>query len=119
MSVEVLLPQPKIKVRPINQHIHQDATQSGLTPLLATIVAGRNIPMKTTIEDFLMPKLQGLSSPFLMADMQKAADRLSDAIINGEVIALETDHDCDGQTSHAVLYHCLHQHFCVAKKKIC
>ena len=51
-------------------------------------------------------------------DMDKAADRVANAIVQGEYIGIETDHDCDGQTSHAVLYHNLVHHFSHPKERI-
>ena len=119
MIVTTELPKPKIIARPVNQAVQQKAESLGLSVLLARVIAGRPIPEDMAIENMLSPKLSNLSSPFLMADMKKAADRVSDAVIQGEYIGLETDHDCDGQTSHAVLHHCLLNHFCVPKEKIC
>ena len=49
-------------------------------------------------------ELNSLSSPFLIKDIKKASSRIAKALFSCEVIGIETDHDCDGQTAHAILY---------------
>lgn len=105
MSHEVTLPSPKIQARTVNSEVLQQALAQGLHPLLARIIASRPQPKDFKLQLMLDPKLNCLDNPALMQDMSKAAVRLADAIINGEIIGLETDHDCDGQTSHAVLFY--------------
>lgn len=112
------LPQPIIKPKPRNADIEQQGLALGLHPTIAKIIAARPLPEQFTITDALSPKLKLLSQPFAMADMEIAANRLARAIINQECIGIETDHDCDGQTSHAVIYHNLTVHFKHSKDKI-
>lgn len=100
----VSLPIPKIKARKIDLEIEKQAQQHGLHPLLTRIIASRPKPNNCDIQQQLDPKLVNLDHPLLMRDMDKASARLAIAIVNKEVIGIETDHDCDGQTSHAVLY---------------
>ena len=45
-----------------------------------------------------------LHDPFLMQDMDKAVERLSEAVEQGEQIAVYGDYDCDGITATAMLY---------------
>ena len=45
----------------------------------------------------------GLQDPFLMRDMDRAVERISDAIRGGERIVVFGDYDADGVTSTAVL----------------
>lgn len=55
-------------------------------------------------DDFLSPTLKSLlPDPFHFIDMEKAASRLADAVINGEKIAIFGDYDVDGATSSALL----------------
>lgn len=103
----IALPEPKIQARQTDPEVLQQAQAQGLDPLLARIIAARPKPAELNLAQMLETKLSCLDHPLLMQDMQKASERLADAIINKEVIGLETDHDCDGQTSHAVLFYCL------------
>lgn len=107
----VLLPAPKIQARIPRIDIEQEAIRNGLHPLLARILSTRPLPSGLKAHELLSLKLNDLEQPYNMLDMAKAAKRVAQAIINKEVIGVETDHDCDGQTSHAVLYHNLTQHF--------
>ena len=45
-----------------------------------------------------------MHDPFLMADMDKAVERLSRAVQEDEQIAVYGDYDCDGITATAMLY---------------
>lgn len=116
--IEIELPRPKIKAKSFDAMIEQQALASGLHPILARVVASRPIPTHLPLMQTLAPKLKHLSSPFNMAEIDKAAYRVVQAIIHKEYIGIETDHDCDGQTSHAVLYQSLVQHFNYPKDKI-
>lgn len=101
----VTLPTPKIQVRKPDPEVLQAATETGLHPLLARIIASRPAPTNLNIQQMLESKLNCLDHPLAMQDMDKASVRLADAIMSREVIGIETDHDCDGQTSHAVLFY--------------
>lgn len=103
--------EPKIIARTPVQASLAAAKARGLHPLLARILAARPKPNALDIQQMLEPKLNCLDHPLSMQDMALASKRVADAVRNGEVIGLETDHDCDGQTSHAVLYHNLVEKF--------
>ncbi len=116
--IKIDLPRSVIKTKPFNEAILQQALNEGLDPVLARIVASRALVSEIPILDALSPKLKFLTSPFRLKDMDIAAERVAKAIIEGEYIGIETDHDCDGQTSHAVLFHNLVHHFRHPKDKI-
>ncbi|HSX20045.1 MAG TPA: DHH family phosphoesterase, partial [Gammaproteobacteria bacterium] len=105
MDHTVNIPEPKIQARQRDLEVLQQAQAQGLHPLLARILAARPKPGVLNLTQMLDTKLSCLDHPLAMQDMQKASVRLADAIINREIIGLETDHDCDGQTSHAVLFY--------------
>lgn len=109
--IPLTLPIPKIKSRTPDAERLQSAQQQGLHPLLARIIAARPQPKSIDWQQMLAPKLTCLDHPLKMRDMEQACMRVADAIINKEVIGLETDHDCDGQTSHAVLHYVLVEKF--------
>lgn len=114
----VSLPIPKIKTRPYDPEREQESLQAGLSPIIARIIASRPLDPGSDILKALSPKLQQLSMPYTMKDMDRASERIACAILQGEIIGIETDHDCDGQTSHAVLYYNLVQRFKHPPEKI-
>lgn len=97
---------------------YSQAVEEGLHPVLARILAARPAPLAKSTKEMISPKLAQLSPPQQMADMEKAVTRILSAIQNQEVIGIETDHDCDGQTSHAVIYTALVDYFNYPKNKI-
>ena len=67
-----------------------------------------------TFEDarrFFRPDLNDLHDPFLMADMQKAVDRLTKAMQLNEKILVYGDYDVDGTTSVSLVYKFLKQFY--------
>jgi single-stranded-DNA-specific exonuclease len=94
---------PKITARTVNQSAYQALVEHGLLEPIARVIAARPFNDTHGVINTIEPTLKLLDSPFLLKDMDVAVARLSQALDNNEVIALETDHDCDGQTSHAVL----------------
>lgn len=96
--------QPRIQRRVLNSELLQILLEKGTHPVLARVIAGRPIPEHVKgVDGIAAGRLADLTSPFLMKDMDRAIDRLVEAILQKEVIGIETDHDCDGQTSHAVI----------------
>jgi len=71
---------------------------------LSTLLLQRGIHSKEEAEDFFEPKIEKLHDPFLMADMDKAVERLSKAIINNEKILIYGDYDVDGTSAVALMY---------------
>ncbi len=68
------------------------------------ILVLRGIDNYEKAREFFKPKLEDIHSPFLMADMQKAVDRIATAIENGEKILIYGDYDVDGTTAVALMY---------------
>lgn len=74
-----------------------------VSAVAAQILASRGITPENA-DNFLNPKLQNLMpDPSCLKDMDKAANRLADAIIKQERIGIIGDYDVDGATSSAVL----------------
>ena len=71
---------------------------------LASLLLQRGIKTKEEALDFFEPKIENLHDPFLMADMDKAVERLSKAIINNEKILIYGDYDVDGTSAVALMY---------------
>lgn len=79
---------------------------------LPVIIAGIMILRGIGIDDaadFLNPKISRLMpDPFVLKDMAKAADRIADAVIKRQKIAVIGDYDVDGATSTSVMRLFLH-----------
>lgn len=79
------------------------AQMCGVPFAVAQLLCGRGINAETAA-DFLQPKLQKLMpDPYVLKDMQSAAERVAKAIENKEKIAIIGDYDVDGATSTAEL----------------
>ena len=71
--------------------------------LIAKLIVLRGIGIDE-VPDFLSPKISNLMpDPFVLKDMQKAAERIAEAIEKDEKIAVIGDYDVDGATSTSVL----------------
>jgi single-stranded-DNA-specific exonuclease len=74
-----------------------------LSHLCARILAARGFDDPRRAETFLYPKLDDLSDPFLLPDMEKAVLRLIRALQAKETICIYGDYDADGVTSVALM----------------
>ena len=71
--------------------------------IIGQILSGREISLEES-PHFLEPTLQHyLPNPSIFKDMEKAAKRIGEAIINGEKIGLLGDYDVDGATSVSLI----------------
>lgn len=64
----------------------------------------RNISSFEEAKKFFRPQLEDLHDPFLMKDMDKAVQRIHNAIRTKERILIYGDYDVDGTTAVSVLY---------------
>ena len=70
----------------------------------ARMLVVRDIQSAEEARQFIRPSLDKLHDPFLMKDMDKAVERLHQAITQGEKILIYGDYDVDGTTAVAVMY---------------
>jgi len=68
-----------------------------------TLLLQRGIETYEEAKTFFRPSFKDLHDPFLMKDMDKAVDRIENAIRNNENILVYGDYDVDGTTSVALL----------------
>ena len=74
-----------------------------LPEMLARVLAGRDVEIEA-VEDFLDPTIRKLMpEPFTVTQMEAAANRIGDAALRGEKVAIFGDYDVDGATSAALL----------------
>lgn len=97
---------PQKKWLPANFDLNKQITimqKFGLNEFLARMLAIRNIEIDQ-VENFLEPKIKNhLPDPNKMLDMQKAVNRILQAIEKKEKICVFGDYDVDGATSSALL----------------
>jgi len=77
---------------------------------LAEILVQRGIADFDTAKAYFRPSLNDLHDPFLMKDMDKAVNRLNQAIEQKEKILIYGDYDVDGTTSVSLIYNYLINH---------
>lgn len=79
------------------------ANKLEIPPLLAMMLDIRGITKEEDVINFLQEN-KDFSNPFLMKDMDKAVERITTAVENGEKICVYGDYDADGVTSTSLLY---------------
>ena len=78
--------------------------QLDIVPGLASVLARIGLVEEGKARQFLFPRLRDLRDPFEIGGIQKAVDRIFQAIDRREVIVLYGDYDVDGVTSVALLH---------------
>ena len=84
---------------------------NGLHEVLTAILINRGIDTYEKARNFFRPSLEELYDPFLMKDMDKAVDRLQQAMNNGEKVLIYGDYDVDGVTSVSLVYSFLKERY--------
>ena len=94
----------------------QEDTAKGLaqglniSPILGRLLVNRGIKDATEARRFFHPQLNELLDPFLFRDMDKAVERLNQALARKERIMVYGDYDVDGCTAVALVYKFLKQY---------
>ena len=78
-----------------------------ISEILAQILINRGLQDAEQIIKFLSGKLEDLSDPYLLKDMQQAVLRIKKAIEVQEKITIYGDYDGDGVTATALVYRVL------------
>jgi single-stranded-DNA-specific exonuclease len=79
------------------------AAELGVRRLTARILVARGMGQPALATRFLTPRLADLRPPVGMADLDRALDRLTDALAGKQRIAVFGDYDVDGVTTAAIL----------------
>ena len=83
--------------------VERMALSYNLPQYLAQLLCERSIDFRD-VNNFITPKVQNLMpEPYVLKDMQKAVERVAQAVLNGEKIAIIGDYDVDGATSTSEL----------------
>lgn len=85
------------------------ATVSSVPELLRTLYTRRGITSNQAVKAFLRPSVKTVYDPFALHDMNKAVDRIRQAIKNQELITVYGDYDADGVTSTTLMTETLAQ----------
>lgn len=86
--------------------------RAGLTPVMAELLLRQNIRDIESAERFLKPTLAELGDPFRLLNLEAAASRLRQAILERHQIVVLGDYDVDGVTSTALLVGVLRRFGC-------
>jgi len=94
----------KFKEQGDNEKIENLSQMLKIDKILAKLLVQRGYEDFEQSREFFRPRIEDLHNPFLMADMQKAVDRLNLALNANEKILIYGDYDVDGTTSVALVY---------------
>ncbi len=84
--------------------VRQLSSELGVDPVLAELLVQRGVRTFHQARSFFRPSLDDLHDPFFMTDMEKAVERVHDAVISGEKILVYGDYDVDGTTAVSLVY---------------
>ena len=87
------------------------AEEAGVCRPIAQLLVARGMRTADEVRTFFRPQLQGLHDPFLMRDMDRAVERLNEAMGQRERIMVYGDYDVDGCTAVALVYRFLTQFY--------
>ena len=85
-------------------HQRELQNQLDLPPLALRLLATRGLTEAGQIARFLQPSLDDLYNPFLMLNMEKATERVMEALRRRERVMVYGDYDVDGITAVSLLY---------------
>lgn len=84
--------------------INDFAKKYSISYVMSTVLLNRGIETEEQLRVYLSKSLEGVHNPMLLPDMEKAAQRVLNAIENNEKIVIYGDYDVDGVTSTSLLY---------------
>lgn len=97
----------QFRQRPRDSAVERIAHAEGYSALQARILAGRLSGENRSVAGLVRPRVSDMDTPNSLPDIDVAARHIADAVQNGAPIAIVTDHDADGATSHAIIRTCL------------
>ena len=79
----------------------------GISRILATLLAQQGIDSTEQAKKFFEPSMEEIHDPTLLHDMDKAVERIEQAVEKQEQITIYGDYDADGITSTSLMYEML------------
>lgn len=92
-----------ISSNPNGEIIDELSKELNISHILAMVLVNRGINSVEEADRFLHPDMNNLGDPYLLPDMQKAVERIVEAINKNEKICVYGDYDVDGITSVTVM----------------
>jgi len=89
---------------PTTEEISELGKKLNVNPYLTAVLLQRGINDYETAKNFFRPCAEHLHDPYLMQDMEKAVQRMAQAIERQEKILIYGDYDVDGTTAVAVVF---------------
>ena len=80
------------------------ASENNIPVPVAELMIKKGLETKEDIDLFFNGSLKSLRNPFGILDMEKAAERIAQAVMNHESICIYGDYDVDGVTATALMY---------------
>lgn len=98
------LPKNRWEYKQPDREVIQEIARSLELPFfVAAVLVQRGFTDTASVQRFLNPSLDDLHDPFLMNDMDRAVERIRQALVSQERILICGDYDVDGITSVALL----------------
>ena len=92
-----------------SQKADELSQETGINPILCRLLIDRGVTTAEEAKRFFRPSLTDLHDPFLMDGMDKAVERINQALGRKERILVYGDYDVDGTTAVALVYRFLQQ----------
>ncbi|MCI2031334.1 single-stranded-DNA-specific exonuclease RecJ [Limosilactobacillus sp.] len=92
---------------PDNQIVQKLSEGLSISPIIAQLLVERGITSLDEAQAFIQPSMQAIHDPHKLHDMDKAVNRIQQAIEQEERITVYGDYDADGITSTALMYEVL------------
>lgn len=93
----------KFKQRNDDETVQNLAKALKIPKSLAIVLSGRGLINTDEVEKFFNPSMTEIHDPFLMKGMDKAVDRILEAVENKQLIWVHGDYDVDGTASTALV----------------
>ena len=98
-----------VKPQGDRQAVKALSSQLNMSTVLTNLLVQRGIDTVEKAKKFFAPSLRDLHDPFLMKDMDRAVERIEEAVKRGEKVMIYGDYDVDGTTAVALVYKFLSQ----------